>query len=167
MTLWTAVATGGRLAPRRYHDHKGDQGHDVEGVTVQSVFNTIGAILGCRPLPKNISFPEFFSTGQKANRSFKPAKTANRVGFVLNWAQPSNRFRISGLTAVGKNGKKLATLSGKGKPGKLRIKRRSSETFTSLKVRKPKGTRRFKIQVNAKKLSSSDRPLLQASNIGG
>jgi len=114
------------LAPRRYHDHKGDQGHDVEGVTVQSVFNTIGAILGCRPLPKNISFPEFFSTGQKANRSFKPAKTANRVGFVLNWAQPSNRFRISGLTAVGKNGKKLATLSGKGKPGKLRIKRRSS-----------------------------------------
>jgi len=34
-------------------------------------------------------------------------------------------------------------------------------------VKKPRGTRRFKIQVNAKKLSSSDRPLLQASNIGG
>jgi hypothetical protein len=139
-----AAQTGGRYFP------------DVQLVTVQSVFNSITQLLDCRPLPKTFTSKVFFNKGQTQSRSLPVSSSAKKLGLVLNWGQPTNNFTFSSIKALGKHNRVIATLNGKGKPHKLKIKKLSGKTFRALTITKPKGTRKLRVTVKASKLSSGE-----------
>lgn len=148
-----ADETGGRYFP------------NLQQAGVQAVFNEITQLLSCSPPPKTIPMPDFFTTRQHVTRTFKPTLSAKRTTFVVNWAQTGNRFGFSRLKALNQRGKVLATLTGKGKPKKLRISRQQADTFTSLTIRRVAGLRRYKFTVAASQLSTGESPIVQATNL--
>jgi hypothetical protein len=89
--------------------------------------------------------------------------SAKKLDFLVNWSEPGNKFAISKITAIGKKGRKLATLSGKGKPKKLKVTRARGDTFQSLSVRKPKGTKKVAFRVKALRVTTAERTLTELS----
>jgi hypothetical protein len=148
-----ADETGGRYFP------------NLQQAGVQAVFNEITQALSCSAPPKTIPMPDFLTTRQRVTRAFKPALSAKRTSLVLNWAGTGNRFGFSGVKALDKRGKVLATLSGQGKPKKLRVSRQQADTFQALTIRRMKGLRRYKFTVAASQLSIGETPIMQASNV--
>jgi hypothetical protein len=139
-----ATQTGGRYFP------------DVQLVTVQTVFNSITQLLDCRPLPKTFTSKVFLSKGQKQTKSLPVSSSAKKLGLVLNWGQPTNKFKFASIRAIGKHNRVIATLNGSGKPRKLKIKKTSGPTFTALNITKPSGTHKLKVTVQASKLSTGE-----------
>lgn len=149
-----ATQTGGRYFP------------DVQQAAAQAVFNSISSLVNCQALPATFTSKLFFKKNQTQKRTFKVQKSAKRVGLVLNWAQPTNKFTFAAVSAIGRRNKVLATSSGKGKPRKLKIKKVGSTTFLALDIRKPSGTRKLRITVRASKLQSSEITVTQLSTRG-
>jgi hypothetical protein len=135
-----ATETGGRYFP------------DVTAANLQPVLNSISAAVGCAAAPKTITTKPFTRVGHRQSRKLRIAKSARNLDLVLNWADANNRFGAAGLAALGRRGRVLATLTGKGKPSKLKLKRTNASTFQTLTVRKPKGTRRLLLTIRAAKL---------------
>ncbi len=146
-----AQQTGGRYFP------------DVQQASAQAVFNSISSLVNCQALPATFTSKIFFSKGQQQTRGFKVSKSTKRFSIVLNWAQPTNRFTISAIRALGKKNKLLATLSGKGKPRKIKVKKLFNPTFLVLDFKKPSGTRKLRITIKANTLASSELTVTQLS----
>lgn len=135
-----AAETGGRYFP------------DVDAASLQPVFNTISSVVGCAAAPKTLTTKPFTRTGQEQSRKLGIANRSRNLDLVLNWADPNNRFTAAALAALGRNGKVLATLSGKGDPKKLQVKRSKASTFQTFNVRKPKGTHKLRMVIRAVQL---------------
>jgi hypothetical protein len=146
-----ATQTGGRYFP------------DVQQAAAQAVFNSISSLVNCQALPATFTSKIFLRKGQKQSRGFSVPTTRKRFSLVLNWAQPTNRFTFAAIKAIGRKHKVLATVSGKGKPRKLKIKKLSSSTFLALDVNKPKGTRTLRITIRASRLNASEITVTQLS----
>jgi hypothetical protein len=138
---------------------------NLKGVGLQAIFNEITQALSCSAPPQTIAVPTFTSTRQRVTRAFKPALRAKRATFVVNWEGTGNRFRFSGVKAIGKRGKVLATLTGKGKPQKLKVSGERADTFQTLTIRRVTGLRRYRITVAATRLFGPEAPVVQASNV--
>lgn len=137
---------------------------DVEAGTLQPTFNAISSAVNCLQPPKRFRSRLFTRRGQKTTRTTGINKSAKKVDIVLNWAQANNRFGISGVAALGRKNKVLATLSGKGKPKKIRgQKLAKGRTFRTLSFRKPKGTRKVKFTVKVARIVQAERTLTQLS----
>lgn len=139
-----ATETGGRYFP------------DVDAASLQPVFNTISSVVGCSAAPKTLTTKPFTRTGQEQSRKLGIASRSRNLDLVLNWADSNNRFTAAALAALGRNGKVLATLSGKGDPKKLAVKRSKASTFQTFSVRKPKGTRTLKMVIRAVQLQGTE-----------
>lgn len=139
-----ATETGGRYFP------------DVDAASLQPVFNTISSVVGCAAAPKTLTTKPFVRVGQQQSRKLGIANGSRNLDLVLNWADPNNRFTASALAALGRKGKVLATLSGKGDPKKLIVKRSKASTFQTFSVRKPKGTRTLKMVIRAVQLQGTE-----------
>ncbi|MDX6689130.1 MAG: hypothetical protein QOG15_587 [Solirubrobacteraceae bacterium] len=150
-----ATQTGGRYFP------------NVQLATAQSVFNSITQLLDCRPLPKTFTSKVFVKKGATQTKSLPVSASAKKLGLVLNWAQPANRFTFSAIKALGTHGRVISTLSGKGKPGKLKVKKISGKTFSALTITKPTGTKKLKVSVKASKLSAGEITVTQLTVRGG
>lgn len=135
-----ANETGGRYFP------------DLDAASLQPVFNTISSVVGCAAAPRTFTTKPFTRTGQQQSRKAGIARRTRNLDLVLNWADPDNRFTASALAALGRNGKVLATLTGKGDPKKLKVKRSKATTFQTFTLRKPKGTRRLRMVIRAAQL---------------
>ena len=137
---------------------------DVEAATLQPTFNAISATVNCLQPPKTFLSKLFTRRGQKSTRTTGVRSGTKTLDIVLNWAQPNNRFGISSIAALGRRNKVLRSLSGKGKPKKLKgIKKANGTTFRSLSFRKPKGTRRLRFTVRVSRLLLSERTISQLS----
>jgi hypothetical protein len=146
-----AQQTGGRYFP------------DVQQAAAQAVFNSISSLVNCQALPKTFTSKIFVTKGQKQSRGFPVSSSTKRFGLVLNWAVPTNKFTFAAIKAIGKKNKVLATLSGKGKPRKLKVKKLGSTTFLALDFKKPSGTRKLRITIRASTLNSSELTVTQLS----
>jgi von Willebrand factor type A domain len=144
-----ATETGGRYFP------------DVTAASVQPVLNTVSALVGCQKPPKTIQTRPFTRDGQQQSRATAVANRTRNLDLVLNWADPDNRFRAVALAALGRGGRILATLTGKGDPAKLKVRRTNAETFQALTVRKPRGTRRLRIVIRAIELDAVEAVIAQ------
>ena len=135
---------------------------DVTAATIQPTFNAISSRVNCLKPPKTFTSKLFTRKGQKSTRSTSINKAAKNVDIVLNWAQPTNLFRISSVAALGKKNKVLATLTGKGKPKKMTgQKRAKGKTYRSLSMRKPKGTRRMRFTVKVATILQAEQTISQ------
>jgi hypothetical protein len=132
-----ATETGGRYFP------------EVDAASLQPTFNTITSIVGCQPLPKTLKTGTFTREGQSKGKATGIQRATRNIDLVLNWADPDNRFKAVVLAALGRNGKLLATLSGKGKPAKLKVRIARAQTFQALSLKKPKGMRRLVFVIRA------------------
>ena len=134
---------------------------NVAVATLQPTFRTISAAVNCLPIPRTFRTRRFTKKGQTSTRTVRIAKGTKRMDLVLNWAQPSNRFVFSRVSLLGRKNRVLATLSGKGKPRKLRITKGSGKTFRSLSFKKSKGTRKLRFRVAARRVVKPERALIQ------
>ncbi len=121
----------------------------VDAATFQPTFNAITAAVSCLQAPRAFVSKLFTKAGQTSGGTSTVAKSTRNVDVVLNWAQPANAFAFSAIQALGKRNKVLADLKGRGKRDKLRTKKSSGETFRSITVRKPKGTRKLRFRLKA------------------
>jgi hypothetical protein len=142
---------------------------DVTAATVQPTFNAISSRVNCLVPPKTFTSKLFTRKGQKSTRTTGIHKSAKSMDIVLNWAQPTNRFVISGVAALNAKNKVLATLTGKGKPKKIvGQKRAKGTTFRSLSMRKPKGTKKLKFTVKVATIFQFERTITQVGlRVGG
>ena len=137
---------------------------DVKNDTLQPTFNSISSAVNCLVPPKTFRSKVFTRKGQKSTRTTTINAAARNVDIVLNWATPSNKFGISSLTALGRKGKRLATLSGRGKPKKIgKQKLARGKTFRTLSFRKPKGTKRVRFTVKVATVVIPERTITQLS----
>lgn len=113
-----------------------------EASELQAVMNSVGAALTCQTPPRQ--FTDTLGKGQSKLHSVTIGAATKTVQITLTWANPLDKFKLTGLRLVGKNGD-LAVASRK--PGKLKVTETTSSTFTILKVSKlRKGTLRFKVK---------------------
>jgi hypothetical protein len=109
---------------------------------LQPVMNSVGAALTCQTPPRQ--FTDTLGNGQSKLHSVTIGAATKTIQITLSWASPLDKFKLTGLRLVGKNGL-LAVASRK--PGKLKVTKTISSTFTILKVSKlRKGTLRFKVK---------------------
>jgi hypothetical protein len=132
-----ADETGGRYFP------------NVTAAKLQTTFNTISSAVNCLQAPKSFTSSVFTRRGQSSTKTTSLASITKSADLVLNWAQPTNKFKFADVRALGSRNKTLATLTGRGKPKKLSVKKSGGDTFTSLSLRKPKGTRKLRFKVSA------------------
>lgn len=145
-----AAETGGTYFP------------DVEAGTLQPTFNSISSAVNCLRPPKTFRSRLFTRRGQKSTKTTKVNKSAKKIDMVVNWSQPNNTFAMTSVAALGRKNKVLATLSGKGKPKKLKGKKRAKgTTFRSLSFTKPKGTRKLRFTVKAGRILQAERTISQ------
>jgi len=121
----------------------------VDAATFQPTFNAITAAVSCLQAPRAFVSKPFTKAGQTSSGTAPITRSTRNVDVVLNWAQPTNAFAFSAIQALGKRNKVLADLKGRGKRDKLRTKKSSGETFRSITVRKPKGTRKLRFRLKA------------------
>jgi hypothetical protein len=135
---------------------------DVTAATLQPTFNAISSTVNCLKPPKTFTSRQFTRKGQTSRRTTGINKAAKNVDIVLNWAQPNNLFRISSVAALGSKNKVLATLSGKGKPKKIKgQKKAKGSTYRSLSMRKPKGTKRMRFTVKVATILQPEKTITQ------
>jgi hypothetical protein len=113
-----------------------------EASQLQAVMNSVGAALTCQTPPRQ--FTDILKEGQSKPHSVAIGAATKTVQITLTWTNPLDKFKLTGLRLVGQNGV-LAVASRK--PGKLKVTKTTSSTFTILKVSKlRKGTLRFKVK---------------------
>jgi hypothetical protein len=111
---------------------------------LQAAMNSIGAALTCQTPPRQ--FTDTLGKGQSKLHSITVGAATKTLQITLTWASPLDKFKLSGLRLVGKNGL-IAVASRSQPPGKLKVTKTSSSTFTIVKVSKlRKGTLRFKVK---------------------
>jgi len=109
---------------------------------LQAAMNSIGAALTCQTPPQ--LFTDSLKQGQSKLHSVTVGAATKTLQITLTWASPLNKFKLSGLRLVGKQGL-LAVASRK--PGKLKVVKTISSTFAILKVSGlRKGTLRFNVK---------------------
>jgi hypothetical protein len=110
--------------------------------TLQAAMNSIGAALTCQTPPRQ--FTDSLSNGQSKLHSVTIGAATKTLQITLTWASPLDKFKLSGLRLVGKNG--LLAVASRS-PGKLKVTKTTSSTFTILKITKlRKGTLRFNVK---------------------
>jgi hypothetical protein len=124
---------------------------------LQSVMNSIGAALTCQTPPR--SFTDVLKQGQSKLHSIAVGAATKTLQITLTWASPLDKFKVSGLRLVGKNG--LVAVASRSHPvAKLKVTKTVSTTFTVLKVSGlRKGTLRFNVKA-AKVASGSPKATL-------
>jgi hypothetical protein len=111
---------------------------------LQAAMNSIGAALTCQTPPRQ--FTDTLAKGQSKLHSVTVGAATKTLQITLTWASPLDKFKLSGLRLVGKNGI-IAVASRSRPPGKLKVTKTTSSTFAIVKVSKlRKGTLRFKVQ---------------------
>lgn len=111
---------------------------------LQAAMNSIGAALTCQTPPRQ--FTDTLGKGQSKVHSVTVGAATKTLQITLTWASPLDKFKLSGLRLVGKNGL-IAVASRSRPPGKLKVTKTTSSTFSIAKVSKlRKGTLRFKVQ---------------------
>lgn len=133
----------------------------VDAGTLQPAFNAITAAVSCLQAPRVFTSKLFTKPGQAGGGAAKVVGSTRNVDLVLNWAQPTNAFEFSAVQAVGRRNKVLADLKGRGRRNRLRIKSSSGETFRSITVTKPKGTRKLRFRLKAVRLTVPEKTVTQ------
>lgn len=109
---------------------------------LQAAMNSIGAALTCQTPPRQ--FTDLLKQGQSKVHKITVGAATKTLQITLTWASPLDKFKLNGLALVGKHGL-LAVASRK--PGKLRVTKSTSTTFTVIKVSGlRKGTLRFNVK---------------------
>lgn len=134
---------------------------DVTAARLQPTFNAISSAVGCLQPPKTYRSRLFSRARQSHTRTARISTRARKFELVVNWAQPSNSFTLSNIQALGRRNRVLASLSGRGRPKKLRIRRGKGDTFRSYAIRKPRGTRKLRFKVRAKRVITAERTITQ------
>lgn len=125
---------------------------------LQSVMNSAGAALTCQTPPRQ--FIDLLGQGQSKAHNVGVTAGARAVQITLTWANPLDRFTLYGLKIVSGH-QTLAVASapasasrrGHRKPRKLKVKQKTSATYTVLTVSHlSKG--RLSFRVRAAKLGS-------------
>jgi hypothetical protein len=116
----------------------------VDSSKIQSVMNTIGAVLTCQTPPR--TFNDKLALGRSKTHAVTIGANTKSLQIALTWASPLDQFTISHLRLIS-HGKVIGVASRRHKPRKLKVKRTKSQTFTILKVsRLRKGKLRFKVK---------------------
>ena len=106
---------------------------------LQAAMNSIGAALTCQTPPRQ--FTDTLKQGQSKLHSVTSGAATKTLQIPLTWANPTDKFKLTGLRLVGKNGV-LATAS-----SKLKVTETTNSTFTIFKITKlRKGTLRFNVK---------------------
>ena len=109
---------------------------------LQAAMNSIGAALTCQTPPRQ--FTDTLSNGQSKLHTITVGAATKTLQITLTWASPLDKFKLSGLRLVGKNG--LIAVASRS-PGTLKVTKTTSSTFTIVKISKlRKGTLRFKVK---------------------
>jgi hypothetical protein len=115
-----------------------------EASQLQAVMNSVSAALTCQTPPRQ--FIDTLGEGQSKRHNVAIGAATKTVQITLTWTSPSDKFKLTGLRLVGKNGF-VAVASRTRRPSKLKVKKTTSSTFTILKVsRLRKGKLRFKVK---------------------
>jgi hypothetical protein len=123
---------------------------------LQAVMNSIGAALTCQTPPRQ--FTDVLKQGQSKLHSVTVGAATKTLQITLTWASPLDKFKVSGLRLVGKDG--LIAVASSSHPAKLKVTKSTSTTFTVLKVSGlRKGTLRFNVKA-AKVASGSPKATL-------
>jgi hypothetical protein len=129
---------------------------------LQAAMNSIGAALTCQTPPRQ--FTDTLGKGQSKLHSITVGAATKTLQITLTWASPLDKFKLSGLRLIGKNGL-IAVASRSQPPGKLKVTKTTSSTFTIVKVSKlRKGTLRFKVQ--ATKIGSGAPKVTLTTQVG-
>jgi hypothetical protein len=113
---------------------------DTSGL--QAAMNNIGAALTCQTPPQQ--FTDLLKQGQSKVHKLTVGAATKTLQITLTWASPLDKFKLNGLALVGKGGL-LAVASRK--PGKLKVTKTASSTFTIVKISGlRKGTLRFNVK---------------------
>jgi hypothetical protein len=109
----------------------GGQVYELEdGSEVQAVVNKIGAALTCQTPPRQ--FTDELDQGQTKTHSVTVGAKTHRLRVTLTWANPGDKFKLTGLR-IKKHGKIVAASRPKTSKIKVKVKARSS-TFLVLNV---------------------------------
>lgn len=109
---------------------------------LQAAMNSIGAALTCQTPPQQ--FTDLLKQGQSKVHKITVGAATKTLQITLTWASPLDKFKLNGLALVGKGGL-LAVASRK--PGKLKVTKTASSTFTIVKISGlRKGTLRFNVK---------------------
>jgi hypothetical protein len=128
---------------------------------LQAVMNSIGAALTCQTPPRQ--FTDTLSQGQSKLHSVTIGAATKSIQITLTWASPLDKFKLSGLRLIGKNGP-LAVASG-AHLGKLKVTKTPSSTFAIFKVSKlRKGKLLF--NVKAAKIGSGAPKAILTTQVG-
>jgi von Willebrand factor type A domain len=112
---------------------------------LQAAMNSIGAALTCQTPPRQ--FTDTLSNGQSKLHKVTIGAATKAIQITLTWASPLDKFKLVGLALIGKNGPLAVASRSHRRPGKLKVTKTTSSTFTILKVsRLRKGTLRFKVK---------------------
>lgn len=112
---------------------------------LQAAMNSIGAALTCQTPPRQ--FTDTLGNGQSKLHKITIGAATKTIQITLTWASPLDKFKLIGLALIGKNGPLAVASRSHRPPGKLKVTKTTSSTFTILKVSKlRKGTLRFKVQ---------------------
>jgi hypothetical protein len=117
----------------------------LDASQLQSVMNNVGAALTCQTPPR--SFTDSLAQGQNKLHSVAIGAATKTVQITLTWANPLDKFKLTGLTLVGKNGLVAVAPRRQRPAAKLKVTKTTSSTFTILKVSKlRKGKLSFKVK---------------------
>jgi von Willebrand factor type A domain-containing protein len=109
---------------------------------LQAAMNSIGAALTCQTPPQQ--FTDLLKQGQSKVHKITVGAATKTLQITLTWASPLDKFKLSGLALIGKQGV-LAVASRK--PGKLKVTKTASSTFSIVKITGlRKGTLRFSVK---------------------
>jgi von Willebrand factor type A domain len=109
---------------------------------LQAAMNSIGAALTCQTPPQQ--FTDLLKQGQSKVHKITVGAATKTLQITLTWASPLDKFKLNGLALTGKQGL-LAVASRK--PGKLKVTKTASSTFTIVKISGlRKGTLRFNVK---------------------
>jgi hypothetical protein len=98
---------------------------------LQAVSNSIASALTCQTPPQ--TFKDELAAGAAKEHSLTIGAATKAVQVVLTWANPKNRFKLSGFRLV--QGKRLVALGRRQKPRKLKVTvKATSTTFTIVQV---------------------------------
>jgi hypothetical protein len=109
---------------------------------LQAAMNSIGSALTCQTPPRQ--FTDLLKQGQSKVHKITVGAATKTLQITLTWASPLDKFKLNGLALIGKQGL-LAVASRK--PGKLKVTKTASSTFSIVKISGlRKGTLRFNVK---------------------
>ena len=129
--------------------------------TLQPTVRTISLAINCLPRPRTFRSRLFRKRGQKSVRTVRIPRSTKEIELALNWARPGNRFSQSGVTMLSRRNRVLATLTGRGKPRKLRTTKFRARTFRSVRFKRPTGATKLRFTVKAQRVVRRERKITQ------